>query len=183
AMDKEFREMDMHNVFLSSEYKKNITKVFKEKVLPDDPSFYVLSPVKIDRSAAPENQDSITTIVPIGHIEETKKYDWDAIKSKARDSVIGRLEREGLHGFREHIKFEICFTPVTWQSRLNLTKGAIFGSLSHNIMQMGYMRPHNRHDKYRNLYFVGGSTHPGNGLPMALLSAKLVAERIQSEQE
>ena len=48
--------------------------------------------------------------------------------------------------------------------------------LAHNIFQMGYFRPHNRHDKYKNLYFVGGSTHPGNGIPNVLISAKLVSE-------
>jgi len=48
-------------------------------------------------------------------------------------------------------------------------------------LQMGYFRPHNRHDKYKNLYFVGGSTHPGNGIPNVLLSAKLVSERIFKE--
>lgn len=56
----------------------------------------------------------------------------------------------------------------------------VFGSLGHNMMQMGYFRPHNRHDKYHNLYFVGGSTHPGNGIPNILMSSKLVAERIMS---
>jgi len=181
AMDKEYKEIDMHNVFLSSDYKENISKVFNEKTFPAEPSFYVLSPVKVDRTAAPEHHDSLTVIVPIGHIDKKKEYDWETIKNNIRNSVINRLEKEGLHEFRKHIKFEICFTPSTWQSRLNLTRGATFGSLSHNIMQMGYMRPHNRHKKYHNLYFVGGSTHPGNGLPMALLSAKLVAERIQAE--
>jgi phytoene desaturase len=48
---------------------------------------------------------------------------------------------------------------------------------------MGYFRPHNRHDRYHNLYFVGGSTHPGNGIPNVLMSAKLVAERILKEEK
>ena len=59
----------------------------------------------------------------------------------------------------------------------NLDKGAAFG-LSHNFMQVGYLRPQNRHNKYRNLYFSGASTHPGTGLPIVLLSAKLTTERI-----
>jgi phytoene dehydrogenase-like protein len=54
--------------------------------------------------------------------------------------------------------------------------------LSHNSTQVGYLRPHNRHARYGNLYFTGSSTHPGAGLPMALLSARLVVERILSEQ-
>jgi phytoene dehydrogenase-like protein len=62
----------------------------------------------------------------------------------------------------------------------NLAKGAAFG-LSHNFMQVGYLRPHNRHHRYSNLYFVGSSTHPGTGLPMVLLSARLTTERILKE--
>ena len=64
-----------------------------------------------------------------------------------------------------------------------MTKGSVFGSLGHNIFQMGYFRPHNRDKRYKNLYFTGGSTHPGNGIPMVLMSARLVAERIMNEQK
>ena len=60
-------------------------------------------------------------------------------------------------------------------------RGEAFG-LSHNLMQIGYFRPHNRHDTYANLYFVGQSTHPGCGLPMVLISAELVAERVAAER-
>jgi phytoene desaturase len=65
---------------------------------------------------------------------------------------------------------------------MNLTHGSTFG-IGHNIFQMGYFRPHNRHRKFENLYFAGGSTHPGNGIPLVLLSAKLTAERIKKEQQ
>ncbi len=48
-------------------------------------------------------------------------------------------------------------------------------------MQIGYFRPHNRHATLKNLYFVGQSTHPGCGLPMVLISAECVTERIREE--
>jgi len=80
----------------------------------------------------------------------------------------------------QHIKFELAYTPESWESGCNVVRGAVFGSLGHNILQMGYFRPHNRHDRYPNLYFTGGSTHPGNGIPNVLISAKLVSERILS---
>jgi phytoene dehydrogenase-like protein len=60
----------------------------------------------------------------------------------------------------------------------NLIKGAAFGSISHNFLQVGYLRPQNRHPHFENLYYVGGSTHSGNGLPFALMSAKFTSERI-----
>lgn len=63
----------------------------------------------------------------------------------------------------------------------NLTRGAALGSLSHNVQQVGYLRSHNRHRHYHNLYFAGGSTHPGDGLPLVLLSTRLTTERILKE--
>jgi phytoene desaturase len=66
-----------------------------------------------------------------------------------------------------------------WQSVFNLTHGGTFGSVGHNIMQMGFLRPANHHKKYRNLFFVGGSTQPGSGMPLALISANLATERVE----
>jgi phytoene dehydrogenase-like protein len=86
----------------------------------------------------------------------------------------------GAADLREHIKFEIVYQPQVWKERFNLEKGAAFG-LSHNFWQVGYLRPQNRHKNYKNLYFVGASTHPGTGLPIVLLSAKLTTERIIKE--
>jgi len=74
----------------------------------------------------------------------------------------------------------VSYTPRDWFNVYNLAKGAAFG-LSHNFMQVGYLRPHNRHHRYGNLYFAGSSTHPGTGLPMVLLSARLTTERILKE--
>jgi phytoene dehydrogenase-like protein len=86
----------------------------------------------------------------------------------------------GIADLREHIKFEMLNTPVTWKQQFNLVKGAAFG-LSHNFWQVGFLRPQNRHAKFKNLYFSGASTHPGTGLPIVLLSARLTTERILKE--
>lgn len=100
---------------------------------------------------------------------------------RSRETVFTRLEKEmGITDLKEHIKFEIIHTPKTWQEKFNLVKGSAFG-LSHNFWQVGYLRPHNRHAKYKNLYFAGASTHPGTGLPIVLLSARLTTERILKE--
>jgi len=73
------------------------------------------------------------------------------------------------------------FPPADFGSQLSATRGEAFG-LAHGLDQVGYLRPHNRHPRYRNLYFVGQSTHPGCGVPMVLISARLVAERMAEEQ-
>jgi len=78
------------------------------------------------------------------------------------------------------MEFEEAIGPPDYLETLNLMKGSAFG-LSHNFLQVGYLRPRNRHQRYKNLYFVGASTHPGTGLPIVLISARLVVERILKE--
>jgi phytoene desaturase len=73
------------------------------------------------------------------------------------------------------------FTPEDFRSSFSATRGEAFG-LSHGMDQVGRFRPHNRHPRHRNLYFVGQSTHPGCGVPMVLISSRLVTERIVEEQ-
>jgi len=178
GMNKVYPQLEQHNVFVSDNYKENIDTVFKDKDLSVDPSFYVHAPTRTDKSAAPENEDTISIIVPVGHIEENKNQDWTVLKDQARNAILNRLKKEGLSDFEKHIRFEVCYNPKTWESMFNLSRGSVFGSLSHNLLQMGYMRPHNQHKKYKNLFFVGGSTHPGNGIPMVLLSAKHTSEKV-----
>jgi phytoene dehydrogenase-like protein len=135
----------------------------------------------VDPAAAPDGQDTLYVLVPVGHLDPRAKQDWDAMVERARETVFTRLEKElGVADLREHIKFEIINTPLTWKEKFNLVKGSAFG-LSHNFLQVGFLRPHNRHATLKNLYFTGASTHPGTGLPIVLLSARLNTERILKE--
>jgi phytoene desaturase len=178
GVDKVYPQLDHHSVFLSDPFKEGLDAIFKDKSLADNPSFYIHAPVRSDKTAAPENQDTLSVIVPVAHLDEQAGQDWKLLKQKAREAVIRRLVEAGLSDIEKHIKFEICYLPKTWESSCNVTNGSVFGSLGHTIFQMGYFRPHNQHKKYKNLYFAGGSTHPGNGVPLVLLGAKLTSERI-----
>jgi phytoene desaturase len=178
GVDKVYPQLGHHSVFLSDGFREGLDRIFKDKSVSDHPSFYVHAPVRTDSSAAPQNQETLSFIVGAGHLDKMKKQDWDALAGKTRRAVIQRLKQLGLEDIEEHIKFEICFTPEKWETVCNISKGSVFGSLAHNLLQMGYFRPHNQHSRYKNLYFVGGSTHPGNGIPNVLLSAKLTSERI-----
>lgn len=181
GVDKVYPQIGHHNVFLAGDYKTSFDSIFNEHALPEKPSFYVHAPARTDVSAAPAGQDTLYVLVPVGHIDETNPQDWPALVERARETVLARLGAElGASDLREHIKFEIVKTPVTWQQEFNLAKGAAFG-LSHNFMQVGYLRPQNRHTQFNNLYFTGASTHPGTGLPIVLLSARLTTERILQE--
>ena len=178
GLSKVYPQLGHHSVFLSEDFKGSLDIIFKEFSLSEKPSFYVHSPVRTDSSAAPAGGDSLSVIVPMGHLNSAKPQNWNQLIKTTRDAVISRLKEIGMEDVEENMKFEICYPPSTWESIFNVSRGSVFGSLKHSIMQMGYFRPHNRHGKYRNLYFVGGSTHPGNGVPLVLLSAKLTSERI-----
>jgi phytoene desaturase len=178
ALDKQYPQLGHHSVFLSDDFRKGLDKIFKEKSVSKKPSFYLHAPATTDPSAAPPGHDSLTFTIGAGHVDKNFRQDWEVLKKQSRDAVVERLKHFGLRDIEDHIKFEIIYTPQNWESACNISRGSVFGSLAHNMMQMGYFRPHNRHDRYKNLYFVGGSTHPGNGIPNVLLSAKLVTERI-----
>jgi len=182
GLDKVYPQLAHHNIFLSDSFREGLDRIFKDKSVNDDPCFYLHAPVRTDPSAAPYNHDTISIVIGAGHVDKKKNQDWNGLKKITRTAVIKRLKQLGLEDFEDHIKFEICFTPENWEDVCNISRGSVFGSLAHNIMQMGYFRPHNRHPLYRNLYFAGGSTHPGNGIPNVLISAKLTAERILKTQ-
>jgi phytoene desaturase len=178
GLDKVYPQLGQHSVFLSDGFRQGLDSIFKDKSISDQPSFYMHAPARTDSAAAPPGQDTLSFIVGSGHVDKRKKQDWDELKKKTHIAIVQRLKQLGLDDIEEHIKFEICYTPENWENACNITRGSVFGSLAHNLMQMGYFRPHNQHSRYKNLYFVGGSTHPGNGIPNVLLSAKLTAERI-----
>ena len=181
GVDKQYPQIAHHNVFLGGDYKASFDQIFNDHTLPEVPSFYVHAPARTDPAAAPKGQDTLYVLVPVGHLDARSAQDWDALVNRARETVFNRLANEmGVTDLKAHIKFEIVYQPKVWKERFNLEKGAAFG-LSHNFWQVGYLRPHNRHKKYRNLYFAGASTHPGTGLPIVLLSARLTTERILKE--
>jgi phytoene desaturase len=178
GLDKVYSQLGHHSVFLSDGFREGLDRIFKDKSISDHPSFYVHAPVRTDPDAAPYGEDTLSFIVGSGHVDQMKNQDWEELKKKTHIAVVQRLKQLGLEDIEEHIKFEICYTPESWKNACNITRGSVFGSLAHNLIQMGYFRPHNQHSRYKNLFFVGGSTHPGNGIPNVLLSAKLTAERI-----
>jgi phytoene desaturase len=177
GVDKLYPQLQHHNVFLAGDYQASFDSIFQENTLPADPSFYVHAPARTDPAAAPAGQDTLMVLVPVGHLSNDGQQDWEALRQRARQNVFARLAQIGVTDLENHIKFEVSYTPRDWLSLYNLAKGAAFG-LSHNFTQVGYLRPQNRHSHYPNLYFVGASTHPGTGLPIVLLSARLVTERI-----
>ena len=177
-----YPELAHHNVFLSGDYKASFDEIFKGHTLPEEPSFYIHVPNRTDPAAAPETGDTVMVLVPVGSMrDELADQDWEALRARARRTVIERLEGIGVTGLEASIAHEVSYIPPDWREQFSLARGAAFG-LGHNFTQVGYLRPHNRHSRYENVYFCGASTHPGTGVPLVLLSAGLIEERILAEQ-
>lgn len=180
GMDKTYKEIGPHMLFLADDYRENFERIDRDLRLPSNPSLYIHAPARIDPSMAPRGEDTLIAIVPVGHLSEDGEQNWGKLRDEARQHVFRRLESLGITDFKSHIKFEETYTPLSWRKRYNLMKGSTHG-LAHTLTQMAYFRPSNRHPQYKNLYFVGASTHPGTGIPTAMVSGRLVSERIIDE--
>ena len=181
GVDRVYPQLSAHTLFLSDEYRQNFDAISRARGLADNPSVYVHAPARLEASMAPPGQDTLVAIVPVGHLDPQAGQDWEAMTRRARAAILQRLATLGVSDLEAHLKFEICFGPADWQRRFNLVRGATHG-LAHTLTQMAYLRPHNRHARYGNLYFAGASTHPGTGLPTAIVSGRLAAERILEDQ-
>jgi phytoene desaturase len=177
GVDRPYPQLGPHTLFLADDYRENFDEIIGELTLPTNPSLYVHAPTRLDPAMAPAGEDTLIAILPVGHLSERNDQDWKALIQDARQAVFRRLGLLGITDLEVHVKFETCFTPPSWRKRYNLVKGSTHG-LCHNLMQLGYLRPGNRHAHYHNLYFTGSSTHPGTGMPTALISARLAAQRI-----
>jgi phytoene desaturase len=180
GLDKTYEKLGAHTLFLADNYRENFERIDRDLSLSDNPSLYIHAPARLDPSMAPHGGDSLTAIVPVGHMSEDEEQDWDLLREMARRQVFRRLRTLGIDDLEAHIKFEVTYIPPFWHDRYNLVKGATHG-LAHTLIQMAYFRPSNKHAHYCNLYFVGASTHPGTGMPTAMVSGRLVSERIMDD--
>jgi phytoene desaturase len=180
GMDKAFPALGPHTLFLASDYRENFDSIIRDLNLPANPSLYIHAPARLDPAMAPQGQDTLIAIVPVGHMSENGNQDWAKLRDEARGHVFRRLASLGITDLESHIKFETTFTPLSWRKRYNLVKGSTHG-LCHNLMQLGYFRPDLQHSRYRNLYFTGASTRPGTGLPTAMVSGRQASQRMMDD--
>lgn len=189
SMDRKVPELSTHNIFLAEQYQESFDSIFDKHSLPDEPSFYVNVPSRVDPTAAPEGRDSIIVLVPVGHLARSKGMNaedglpadeqrWEQIVQRARAAVLSCISaRTGCPNLQSSIAHEIVNTPLTWENKFNLDKGAILG-LSHNFFNVLWFRPQTKAPELESTYFVGASTHPGTGVPIVLAGAKITAEQI-----
>lgn len=178
SMNRTVHQLKVHNIFLAEKYKPSFDQIFNDHTLPDEPSFYINVPSRIDPSAAPEGKDTVVVLVPVGHISDRLDVDFDELVKRAREHVIETIEKRlKINDFRNMIEHEIVNDPRTWQNEFNLWKGSILG-LSHTLFQVLWFRPSLKCKIFENLYFVGASAQPGTGVPIVLCGAKLLEKQL-----
>ncbi|GAC1629489.1 MAG: phytoene desaturase [Chloroflexota bacterium] len=179
GVDREYRDFNHHDVFLSSDVAGNFDAIFERGELPDDPSFYTCLPGHTDPSMAPAGHESLYVLVPVPHLSPS--VNWDDRREEFKNQMYQRLEDVGFTDLRRHVVVERTFTPADFAADYNVLNGSAFG-ISHGFSQVGYMRPGNKANRLDNLYFVGASTVPGGGVPMVVLGSRLTTERILEDR-
>src|SRR5512145_434589 len=109
GVDKTYEALGLHTLFLADDYRENFKSIIRDLGLPANPSLYVHAPARLDPSMAPEGQDTVIGIVPVGHMSENGEQDWAAIRDEARQHVFRRLRTIGVTDLEEHIKFEVNY--------------------------------------------------------------------------
>jgi len=171
------KNLDYHNYFLGNNFKGYADMIFTSSISPQKPYYYVNVLSKAGNEFAPEGNESVFILCPVPDLRF--KPDWSD-KEELANNIISDLSSRIDYNISENIEYKKILSPLDWQNTLNLYRGSGLG-LAHDIDQVGGFRPKNKDEKYNNLYYVGASTTPGTGLPMVIISSKLVTERIKNE--
>ena len=165
-----------HNLFFANDLEKNLREIFIDKIIPQDPSFYIHLPTVTDPSLAPEGKDILYILIPVPNLFKIKQNISES-EERIRRVVFERINSCLSIKLEDLIEVEHRFYPQDFISRYNIKYGATFG-LAHTFFQSAFFRPYNFDNKIKNLYFVGASTQPGGGLPPVIASSRIVADLI-----
>ena len=178
GIDGCYDDVAHHNIYLSENYRDNLADIEHRHVLSRDPSMYVQNACITDPSLAPRGMSTLYLLIPVTH--RHPNVDWRREGARFREVALDQMERVGIRGVRERIRYEKMLTPDDWQDDYEIYRGATF-NLSHDLGQMLHMRPHNRFEDVERMYLVGGGTHPGSGLPVIYSSARITSDLLLSD--
>lgn len=172
GINKQFQQLDLHNIFFSADYKTEFDHIWKEKTIYHDPTIYLNITSKYKHDDAPNGCENWFTMV---NVPSNTGQDWDKLIAEARQNIIDRLSKSLGEDISKLIVSESILDPRSIESKTSGYQGAIYGTSS-NSKFAAFLRHANKASKVKNLYFCGGSVHPGGGIPLCLLSAKIVSE-------
>lgn len=174
GLDAKVPNMYHHNYFLRRNFREYAGKIFRNEIKLDKPYYYVNIQSMHNPDYAPEGKESIFILCPVPDLRY--KPDWSDDQEIA-DAIITDLSERTGFDFGAHTETRVVLNPTHWEKVFGLYRGSGLG-LAHDLNQVGGFRPKNKDEKFTNLYYVGASTVPGTGLPMTVISSRLVTERI-----
>lgn len=174
GMKRSFPELDLHNIFFSEDYAHEFKTIFETFSVSHDPTVYVHISTKVNRSDAPEGSESWFVMV---NVPSNQGQDWESLRTEIRAHVIAKLSRLLHTDIATLIEVEDYLDPPRIEARTGSFKGALYGASSNERMAAFFRHPN--FSKIHGLYFAGGSVHPGGGIPLCLLSAKIASELVK----
>ena len=166
-----FPQLDLHNIFFSEDYAEEFRHIFEEKKIWHDPTVYINITAKYEQADAPEGCENWFTMINVPH---NSGQDWDALIADARRNILKKLSRMLGTDIEPLIEQEAILDPRSIESKTSSAFGALYGNSS-NSRYAAFLRHANRSSSLKGLYFCGGSVHPGGGIPLCMLSAKITA--------
>ena len=174
GIKKSFSTLQLHNIFFSSDYKKEFDGIFNSKELSDDPTIYINITAKAESSMAPAGKENWFVML---NVPANSGQDWNLLKTKLRAAVINKLNRLLNDDIEPLIETEQALDPVMIEEQTASYMGSLYGTSSNSKFAAFFRHP-NFTGTIKGLYFCGGSVHPGGGIPLCLKSAKIVSDLI-----
>lgn len=178
GVSKQYSQLEHHNVFFPENYQEEFKDIFTKKQLPDNPAIYICYSGKSEESLAPTGHSNLFILINAPYL--TEQYAFDQVKNDYADKIIQTLEKKGLSNLRQNIMYQKIITPGDLAAYSGAHRGAIYG-MSSNTFTQAFSKIRNKSKDIKNLWFVGGSTHPGGGTPIVTKSGQLVAKEIMRE--
>jgi phytoene desaturase len=178
GVDRVYDNLLHHTIFFSSDYEREFAAIFERRVPPPDPTIYICASSVSDPQHAPPGHMNLFVLVNAP--STNPRVNWAREAQGYRNLVIAKLERMGLTSVSSHIRYERIITPADLEARYNAPGGAIYG-LASNQPWTAFLRPPLRARGIGGLYFAGGGTHPGGGIPLVLLSGRAAAQRVLAD--
>ncbi len=163
-------ELDVHNIFFSGCYQEEFDYLFRKKDVFDDPTVYIYISSKYHKTDAPEGCENWFVMV---NAPADVGQNWDGLIERSRINILKKLERTMGKKLQDNIMNEEILSPPEICKQTGSVNGSLYGSSS-NSRYASFNRHANFRKDIRGLYFVGGSVHPGGGIPLCLSSAKIV---------
>jgi phytoene desaturase len=172
GVNKQFPQLDLHNIFFSASYEAEFNTIWNEKGIYQDPTVYLNISSKFKADDAPAGCENWFTMI---NVPANTGQNWDQLITEARQNIIQKLSAQLGEDIAPLIINESILDPRSIESKTSSYQGSLYGTSS-NSQFAAFLRHANRSSKVKNLYFCGGSVHPGGGIPLALLSGKIVSE-------